>query len=115
MQEFLLLFRNVSGDNQYISTPQDMLEDMPRWQAWIGGLAQQGKLVDTKPVNYQGLVLDNSGVQQGPYRSENILVAGYLICRAETAEDLLEYARTCPILKYPQGSVEIRSIAPFEI
>lgn len=115
MKEFLLLFRNVSGENQYITTPQDMLEDMPKWQAWIGGLAQQGKLVDTKPINYEGTVLTNSGVKHDPYKSENILVAGYLICKAETAEELIDYAQSCPILKYPNGSVEIRSISPFEI
>jgi hypothetical protein len=115
MKEFLLLFRNVSGENQYIATPQDMLEDMPKWQAWIGGLAQQGKLVDTKPINYEGSVVSNHGLNQEPYKSENILIVGYLICKAENDEEVSQYAKSCPILKYPNGSVEIRSIAPFEI
>jgi hypothetical protein len=115
MKEFLLLFRNVSGDDQYISTPADMLEDMPKWQAWIGGLAQQGKLVDTKPINYEGTVVSNEGTQQHPYKADNILVAGYLLCKAENEEEITEYAKSCPILRYPQGSVEIRSIADFEM
>ncbi|MBL7817916.1 MAG: hypothetical protein JNL70_23100 [Saprospiraceae bacterium] len=115
MKEFLLLFRNVSGDNQYITTPKDMLDDMPNWQAWIGGLAQQGKLVDTKPINYGGTVVSNQGFNHQPYKSDNIVVVGYLLCKAEDAEEAMNYAKSCPILKYPNGSVEVRGIAPFEL
>lgn len=115
MQEFMLLFRNISGDGQYISTPQDMQEDMPKWQAWIGGLAGQGKLVDTKPIDYAGAVVSNNGISHAPYTSENFLVAGYLLCKAASIEEVTAYAGTCPILKYPHGSVEIRPIMPFEM
>jgi len=115
MQEFLLLFRNVSGNGQYISTPQDMQQDMPKWQAWIGNLAAQGKLVDTRPVDYAGAVISRSDKNDEPYKSENILVAGYLICKAENLEEVMAYAQSCPILRYEQGSVEIRSISAFEM
>jgi hypothetical protein len=115
MQEFLLLFRNLSGEGRYISTPQDMLEDMPKWQSWIGNLAQQGRLVDTKPINYEGVVVSNQGISEVPHQLDNILVVGYLLCKAARIEDLASYAKSCPILKYPKGSVEIRSISPFEI
>ena len=115
MKEFMLLFRNVSGNGQYISTPQDMQEDMPKWQAWIGGLAAQGKLIDTKPIEYAGTVVTNTGVSHEPYQSENFLVAGYLMCKAESPEEIAEYAKSCPILRYPQGSVEIRPIMAFEM
>ncbi|WP_080058386.1 YciI family protein [Spirosoma aerolatum] len=115
MKEFMLLFRNVSGDGQYVSTPQDMQEDLPNWQAWIGGLASRGQLIDTRPIEYAGRVVSNTGVRESPYKTENFLVAGYLICQATTLEEITDYAGACPILKYPQGSVEIRSIMPFEI
>ncbi len=111
----MLLFRNVSGNGQYISTPQDMQEDMPKWQAWIGGLAAQGKLVDTKPIEYAGAVVTNTGTSHEPYKSENFLVAGYLMCKAESIEEITEYAKSCPILRYPEGSVEIRPIMAFEM
>jgi hypothetical protein len=50
MKEYLLLFRNASAEDGYLATTQDMAEDMPRWQAWIGAIAMQGKLVSTAPV-----------------------------------------------------------------
>ena len=115
MQEFLLLFRNVSGNGRYISTPEDMQRDMPRWQAWIGNLAAQGKLIDTRPIDYAGTVIRPATQVETPFTAENILVVGYLICKAQSVEEITEYAKSCPILHYEQGSVEIRSIMPFEI
>jgi hypothetical protein len=44
MKEYLLLFKNISGDSDYITTPQDMVEDMPAWQGWIGNIAMQGQV-----------------------------------------------------------------------
>lgn len=115
MKEFILLFRNISGKGQYISTPEDMQADMPHWQQWMGSLAQQGKLVSSKPVDYAGAVVSNQGVAEGPYKAINELVAGYLICKADSLEEAIVISKGCPILKYPQGSVEVRAILPFDI
>ena len=114
MKEYLLLFRNISGNGNYITTPDDMIEDMPKWQNWIGHIAQQGKLVSTQPIEYQGMVVTNQAVSQGPDTGGNhVLVAGYLICKADSTEEVLEWSKTCPILKYPHGSVEIRPVIAF--
>ncbi len=51
MTEYLLLFRNTSAADGYLTTTQDMAEDMPRRQSWIGNIALQGKLVSTTPVS----------------------------------------------------------------
>lgn len=114
MKEFMLLFRNVTGDGQYISTPQDMQEDMPKWQQWMGHIARQGKLVSSKPIDYAGVVVSNDCVSEGPYVEKQHLVAGYLICKAEDMAEAVAFGKSCPILKYPQGSVEVRAILPFE-
>jgi hypothetical protein len=114
MKEYLLLFRNISGTNDYITTPQDMAEDMPAWQAWIGNIAMQGKLVQTQPIEYSGTIVSNQGIMEGPDKgTSNILVAGFLICKAENNDEVVEWSKTCPILKYKQGSVEIRPVIPF--
>ncbi|MDR6563050.1 MULTISPECIES: YciI family protein [unclassified Arcicella] len=114
MKEYLLLFRDISGDNAYITTPQDMAEDMPAWQAWIGNIAMQGKLVSTQPIEYYGQVVSKQGISEGPDKTErNLLVAGYLICKAETLQEVQQWSKTCPMLKYENGSVEIRPIIPF--
>ncbi|HEU4471248.1 MAG TPA: YciI family protein [Flavisolibacter sp.] len=116
MKEFLLLFRNLSGNEGYLLKTEDMAKDMPAWQSWIGGIALQGKLVSTQPVEYGGIIVTKTGTGPGPDKSDkNILVSGYLICKADSHEEVQEWARTCPILKYPEGSVEIRPLVPFSI
>lgn len=114
MTEYLLLFRNASADNGYLSTSQDMVEDMAKWQSWIGNIAMQGKLVHTAPVRYDAIIVNNNEVIVGPHKeTDSVLVSGFLICKSDNLEEVQEWSKTCPILKYPNSSVEIRPLIPF--
>ena len=114
MTEYLLLFRNGSASHGYLATAQDMAEDMPKWQSWIGHIAMQGKLIHTAPVRYEAAIVSHAGVAAGPHKETNsVLVSGFLICKSENAEEVQEWSKTCPILKYPNSSVEIRPLVPF--
>lgn len=116
MKEYLLLFRNASAEHGYLASSQDMAEDMPKWQAWIGHIAMQGKLVHTAPMEYQGSIVGKSETSSGPYKEVNkVLISGFLICKAETPDEVQAWGSTCPILKYPHSSVEIRALVPFPI
>lgn len=114
MTEYLLLFRNASADNDYIATSQDMAEDMPKWQSWIGNIAIQGKLVHTAPIRYDASIVNESNIVAGPYKgADGVLVSGFLICKSDSISEVQEWSRNCPILKYPHSSVEIRPLIPF--
>ncbi|HMV08492.1 MAG TPA: hypothetical protein PK325_13525 [Cyclobacteriaceae bacterium] len=115
MKEFLLLFRNASAENGYLATAQDMAAEMPHWQSWIGNIAMQGKLITTAPIRYEASIVNNKGVTAGhPHKDNNtVLVSGFLICKAETIQEAEHWGKTCPILKYPNSSVEIRPLIPF--
>ncbi|WP_276974407.1 YciI family protein [Flavobacterium filum] len=114
MTEYLLLFRNASAENGYIATSQDMAEDMPKWQSWIGNIAIQGKLVHTAPVRYEASIITKNDLKDGPHKeTDNVLVSGFLICKSDNLEEVQELSKTCPILKYPKSSVEIRPLIPF--
>jgi hypothetical protein len=114
MTQYLLLFRNASAPDGYLTTPQDMAEDMPKWQSWIGSIAMQGKLVHTAPVRYEGTIVSNIAVKVGPQKeTDSVLVSGFLICKSDNLEEVQEWSKTCPILKYPNSSVEIRPLIPF--
>ena len=115
MKEYLLLFYNRTGKAAYITTPADMLEDMPRWQQWIGNIAMQGKLVSSQPIEYDGTLVTQNGITAGPFVQNEIVLTGYLLCKAEDIEEVKEWSRSCPILKYEHGSVEIRPVMPFEV
>lgn len=114
MKEYLLLFRNASAENSYLATSQDMAEDMPRWQSWIGNIAMQGKLVHTAPIEYAATIITNKGVEAGPHKETNsVVVSGFLICKTNSLDEVQTWSKTCPILKYPNSSVEIRPLIPF--
>lgn len=114
MPSYLLLFRNASAENGYLTTSKDMAEDMPKWQSWIGQIAMQGKLLHTAPVEYSASIVNNNGLEIGPYKEQNsVLVSGFLICQADSLEEVQAWSKDCPILKYPNSSVEIRPLIPF--
>ena len=114
MKEYLLLFRNASAADGYLATSEDMAEDMPAWQSWIGNIAMQGKLVSTAPIEYTAEFYSSNTFYSGPYKESNsVLVSGYLICKADSLAEVKEWSKTCPILKYPNSSVEIRPLIPF--
>lgn len=116
MKEYLLLFRNASAPDGYLATTQDMAEDMPKWQGWIGSIAMQGKLVSTAPMEYEGFIFSTAGSMKGPYKEANeVLISGYLICKTDQPEEVKAWAASCPIHKYPNSSVEIRALVPFPI
>lgn len=116
MKEYLLLFRNASAANGYLATIRDMAEDLPKWQAWIGSIAMQGKLVSTAPIEYEGTIASPGQTQVGPYKESNhVLVSGYLICKSDQPDEVNTWASSCPIHKYPNSSVEIRALVPFHI
>jgi hypothetical protein len=114
MNEYVLLFRNASAENGYLATSQDMAEDLATWQSWIGHIAMQGKLVHTAPVRYEATLVNENEVKAGPHKeADSVLVSGFLICKADTLHEVQEWSKTCPILKYPRSSVEIRPLVPF--
>jgi hypothetical protein len=113
--EYLLLFRNISGDGKYLVTPEDMQKAMPRWQAWIGGIAQQGKLVATNPIDYNGKVVTAAAVKDQPYLVKKELIVGYLILKASTLEEAIAISKTSPIITEYNGSVEIRAMVAFPV
>lgn len=100
MTEYLLLFRNASAENGYLATNQDMAEDMPKWQSWIGNIAMQGKLVHTAPIRYEASIVDGSGIITAhPHKEVNsVLVSGFLICKADNLDEVQDWSKTCPIL-----------------
>jgi hypothetical protein len=117
MTEYLLLFRNASAANGYLASTQDMAEDMPRWQTWIGNIAMKGKLVSTAPIRYDASIVDANGLSIGhPYKeSSSVLVSGFLLCKSDSLEEVQEWSKSCPIFRYPNASVEIRPLVPFPI
>ncbi len=109
MKEFMMIFRSEATPD-YQPTQEEMQSTIREWQDWIGGIAAQGKFVDTKRLAYEGGVVNTSGsFTDGPYTELKEIVGGYLIANCENLEEAQQIAKDCPTLKIG-GNVEVREI-----
>lgn len=109
MKDYLLLFR---GGNMQMASPEEQQAHMQKWMAWMGNLAQEGKLVGAQPLNGTGRQITGSKkvISDGPFMEGKEMVGGYLICKADSYDAALEISGNCPILEFEDGKVEVREI-----
>jgi hypothetical protein len=53
----------------------------------------------------------NKVMSDGPFAESKEIVGGYSVVQAATYEEAAEFAKRCPVLMDPDGSVEIRQLA----
>ncbi|MDR2773207.1 MAG: hypothetical protein LBC19_00440 [Tannerella sp.] len=68
LKEFILIFR-FDGSVKFHPTPEQLQETAKQWQAWIGGIASQGRLVSTNQLDFAGKTLHaDASVSEGLMR-----------------------------------------------
>ncbi len=110
MNEYALIFRheNVNG----IVSPEQMQQWMEQQMAWIGGIAAQNKFVGGTGLLFDDakVVDHNKNVKNGAFGKNQETLGGYVIVRAESAEEAAEFAKGTPILQGEGNTVEVRQI-----
>lgn len=110
MKEYILLFRheNVNGK----VSPEQMQQWMKQQMDWVNGIAVQNKF-----IGGTGLLFDNAMVvnhqkvvTNGPFGDIKETLGGYVMVRAESAEEAAEFAKGTPILQGEGNTVEVREI-----
>lgn len=115
MSNFLYLFRG--GDDAFDKLSQEEKQaHMQVWGEWMGGLQEQGKLIDGMPLDKDGKVVQNRGevVTNGPFAEGAEMVGGYLIVVAKDLDEAVEISKGCPIFDYEGSFVEVREILTME-
>lgn len=107
----MLILRHQDGAR--IASPEQMQIWMKQTMDWIGGIAAQNKY-----VGGNGLLFDNSRVvhhnnvvTNGPFGEIKETLGGYMIVRAGSIEEAVEFAKGCPVLQGDGNTVEVRQIA----
>jgi len=109
-KEFMLLFRFEPSNEQ--PTPEQLQEMSKQWGEFIGTIAMQGKLVSTYQLGFEGKkIFADQSTEDGFHISEQQIVAGNMVVKAESMEVATELAKNCPIL-FMGGTVEVRTINP---
>ena len=115
MSNFLYLFRG--GDPEWRNQPPEVVQaHMQKWGVWMGGLKEQGKLVDGLPLAETGKVVEKAGevITDGPFAEGAEVVGGYLIVTADSLDEAVEISKGCPIFEN-KGNVEVREILSMDM
>jgi hypothetical protein len=111
MDEFMLIFRHEDGSK--IASPEQMEIWMKQTAEWIGGIAAQNKFSGGNGVIFDDsrIVWPKNIVTNGPFGNIKETVGGYIIVKASSVDEAVEFAKGCPILQGEGNSVEVRKIA----
>jgi hypothetical protein len=111
MQEFMLIFRHEDGSK--IASPEQMQAWMKQTMDWIGGIAAQNKFITGTglPFDESRVVWHKGVVTNGPFGDIKETIGGYIVVKADSVEEAVEFAKGSPVLQGDGNSVEVRKIA----
>jgi hypothetical protein len=111
MEEYLLIMRHPDGNK--IASPEQMQIWMKQTMDWIGTIAAKNKFVSGTGLPFEGarVVRPNNVVTNGPFGEIKETIGGFMIVKADSVEEAVEFAKGCPVLQGEGNSVEVRKVA----
>lgn len=111
MEEFMLIFRHEDG--QKLASPEQLQIWMKQTMDWIGGIAAQNKFSHGNglPFDDARVVHANKMVTNGPFGDVKETIGGYIVVKANSVDEAVEFAKGCPVLQGEGNTVEVRRIA----
>jgi len=111
MDEFALIMRHEDGNK--VASPEQIQIWMDQTKVWIEGIATQHKFINGTGLLFDDarVVRSNNRVTKGPFGNKKETIGGYIIIKADSADEAAEFAKGCPVLQGDGNSVEVRKIA----
>jgi len=114
MDEFILIFRHEDGLK--VASPEQIQVWMQQTRDWMGGIAARNKLVGGNGLPFADakVVMNRNNkkvVTNGPFGEIKETIGGYIIVKAESVEEAVEFAKGSPVLQGDGNSVEVRKIS----
>ena len=111
MDEYILIFRHQDGSK--IASPEQMQVWMKQTMDWIGGIAAQNKFISGTglPFGDAKVVGHNNVVTDGPFGDIKETIGGFIMVKAGSMNEAVEFAKGSPILQGEGNTVEVRKIA----
>lgn len=111
MDEYMLIFRHEDGTK--VASPEQIQIWMKQTMDWIGGIAAQNKFVGGNglPMDNAKVVHHNNVVTNGPFGEIKETLGGYVIVKANSVDEAVEFAKGSPVLQGQGNTVEVRKIA----
>ena len=114
MEEYILIFRHQDG--QKVASPEQIQIWMKQTMDWIGNIAAQNKFVSGTGIPFDNAkVVKTKGsekvVTNGPFGEIKETIGGFIIVKADSVDEAVEFAKGCPVLQGEGNSVEVRKVA----
>ena len=111
MNEFILIFRHMDGSK--VASPEQIQIWMKQTMDWINGIAAKNKFSGGNglPFDDARVVRPNNVVTNGPFGEIKETIGGYIIVKADSVDEAVEFAKGSPVLQGDGNSVEVRKIA----
>ena len=114
MEEYALIMRHEDGTK--IASPEQLEIWMKQTMDWIGGIAAKNKFVSGTGLPFaDARVVKTSNskkvVTDGPFGDIKETIGGFIVVKADSVDEAVEFAKGCPVLEGEGNSMEVRKIA----
>jgi hypothetical protein len=111
MDEFILIFRHEDG--RKVASPEQIQQWMQQTMDWIATISAKGKFIGGNglPFDDARVVKHNGVVTNGPFGDIKETIGGYIMVKAESVDEAIQFAKGCPVLQGEGNTVEVRKIA----
>src|SRR5829696_2437199 len=111
MDEFMLIFRHEDGKK--VASPEQIQIWMKQTMDWVGGIAAQNKFVAGTGLLFEDarVVKSHNVVTNGPFGEIKETIGGFIIVKADSVDEAVEFAKGSPVLQGEGNSVEVRRVA----
>ena len=108
-QKYLCMQRSIPGvEPGEKPSPAQMQEMYQQFNDWME--KYKNNLTDLGGRLARGKSVTTDGVKDGPFVESKELIGGYMIISADSLDEAIEVARSCPGLVSPGSGVEVREI-----
>jgi hypothetical protein len=112
--KFLFIYRGTD-ENAAKMTPEEMQQNLRKWETWIGDGTKKGWMIDPGDgLTKEGCVVSAKVVSDGPFVESKEIIGGFSIVHADTIDMAAQLAKGCPCVPVG-GKVEVRPLAGYTI
>ena len=110
MDEYALIMRHEDGNK--VASPEQIQIWMKQTMDWIGGIAAQNKFVSGTGLLFDDarVVKSDKMVTNGPFGEIKETIGGFMIVKAESFDEAVEFAKGAPVLQGEGNTMEVRKI-----
>jgi hypothetical protein len=111
MDEYAIIMRHEDGSK--IASPEQMQIWMKQTMDWIAGITAKNKYVSGTGLLFDDakVVAHDKVVTNGPFGDIKETIGGFMIVKADSVEEAVEFAKGSPVLQGEGNTVEVRKIA----